>query len=225
MGAETLVEARGLHRTFVTRAEQVHAVKGVDLRLFAGRLMLLTGPSGSGKSTLINLLAGLDTPDRGEIEVLGVDVVAASEKTRAAIRLNGLGVVFQDNNLIREFSALENVMVPLVARGLSWRDARDRSLEALDWMGVAQVARRRPPEMSGGQRQRVGIGRALVGDKRILLADEPTGALDQENSHALFRLLKQFADERSVAVLLCSHDPGAEDYCDDKLAIADGAVS
>lgn len=218
-----MITCTNVVRRFVSDEETVTALDGVSITAPAGELTCLFGASGSGKSTLLNVMAGLDVPDEGDVRV-GTHVInGLKERQRAAFRLEHIGVVFQDNNLIPEFTALENVIVPLEAVGHPAKAAKELGLEALDRMGVLPQADRRPSRMSGGQRQRVGIARALGGNKSIVVADEPTGALDSITSTALFQLLRRLADD-GATVVVATHDPLARDFADAIITLQDGRL-
>ncbi len=208
---------------YQSAVETVFALRNVDLRVDRGEFLAFTGPSGSGKTTLINVIAGLQRADTGHIAVGDVDVTGASDTQLAGMRLRHVGVIFQDDNLIREFTAEENVELPLRARGMSARESHEAAQSALDEVGVGELGGRSPLELSGGQRQRVGIARALVGGRAILLADEPTGALDTANSQTIFGLMRGLAN-RGVTVVAASHDLAIRDVADRVIEMQDGRV-
>ncbi|ACZ39887.1 MULTISPECIES: ABC transporter ATP-binding protein [Sphaerobacter] len=223
LGPPALLDVSGLHRAFVTPAETVCAVRDVTFSAYAGEFVCIYGASGSGKSTLLNLIAGLDVADSGTIHVNGVDVGALDEGGRARLRLETIGVVFQDHLLIDEFTAWENVALPLEVRGFTGAEARASALAELERVGLAGLEDRLPSQLSGGQRQRVGIARALVGQRRVLLADEPTGSLDSANSRALFALIRKLCDQGTLAVV-CSHDPMCQEFADTVYEMVDGRL-
>lgn len=212
-----------LTKTYVDGPDVVRACDGVTLSVNAGELCLVRGPSGSGKSTMLLACAGLVAADEGTIMVNGRAVSGASEKERAAVRLDHIGVVFQDFLLVEEFCAMDNVLLPLEARGLSDREARREAGRWLDAVGLGALTDRMPDQLSGGQRQRVGIARALAGGRRVVLADEPTGALDSVSSKEVFSLLARLADD-GVAVVLASHDPQAAEVADRTFVMTDGRL-
>lgn len=219
----SLLEARGLVKAYPTPVETIRAVDGVTLSLAGGEFVCLHGASGSGKSTLLHLLAGLIEPDAGSVLVEGVELRAAETRAAAEVRRTRVGVVFQDDNLLAELSVWENVALPLEISGIRPSEAKREAVETLALVGLDGLADRRPREMSGGQRQRVGIARALVGGRRILLADEPTGSLDSTNSRALFELLADLAAS-GRAVLVTSHDPNCRTYATRSVEMVDGRL-
>ncbi|MEV5496821.1 ABC transporter ATP-binding protein [Nonomuraea fuscirosea] len=214
----TVVELRE-----VTREHgRVQALRGVSLEVAAGELVAVMGPSGSGKSTLLNLAGGLDRPTSGGVTIEGRDL--AKVKDLAAIRRTSVGYVFQDLNLIPSLTAAENVMLPRELDGVRSGRARAEALEALAEVGAEEVAGRFPEELSGGQRQRVAIARALTGERRLLLADEPTGALDTATGDEILQLLRTRADA-GAAVLLVTHEPRYAAWADRVIYLRDGRIA
>lgn len=207
----------------VTREHgQVRALRGVSLEVAAGELVAVMGPSGSGKSTLLNLAGGLDRPTSGSVTIEGRDL--AGVKDLAALRRGSVGYVFQDLNLIPSLTAAENVMLPRELDGVRAGRARTEALAALAEVGAEDVAGRFPEELSGGQRQRVAIARALVGERRLLLADEPTGALDTANGDEILHLLRTRGDA-GAAVLLVTHEPRYAAWADRVIYLRDGQIA
>lgn len=221
--SDLVVEASGLEKIFELPSETVRAVAGVDLQVHPRQLVCVIGESGSGKSTLLELIAGLEFRSAGSLRVFGQDFGPLGDAARAALRLRKIGVVFQEHNLIDEFTAVENVMLPLEALGLAVGEARSQALECLAKVGIDALADRRPFELSGGQRQRVGIARALVGERELIVADEPTGALDSENSKQLLILLRQMCDQ-GYTVILATHEIAAQEYADRVYRMTDGML-
>ncbi len=219
-----MIEARDLRKAFVTPAETVTVLAGADLTVAAGECVGLTGASGSGKSTLLNILAGLEPADSGTVRMAGREVVGAEPDELAELRLQDVGVVFQDHNLVPDFTVGENLEVVLRARGMDGESARRHAAHALGSVGIAELVDRRPSEISGGQAQRVGIARALAGGKRIVLADEPTGALDEATSRSIFELLREVA-EAGAAVVVCTHDLLVGEYAHRQVALRDGVLA
>ena len=219
------IEVEGAERTFQAGVETFLAVDGVDFRVMPGELACIYGASGSGKTTLLNLVAGLDVADRGAVKVGGLDLTTASQRERAKIRLYRIGVIFQENNLVHEFTAMDNIVVPLLARGTTYAEARSEAADELARVGIGGLAERFPGEMSGGQRQRVGIARALAGGRSVLVADEPTGALDSANSEALFELIAALCRDDGVTALVATHDPLAQATASSIWTMRDGRLS
>jgi putative ABC transport system ATP-binding protein len=219
-----VLELQNLTRVHGTGATEVHALRGIDLAVYPGELMAVMGPSGSGKSTLLTIAGGLDTPSSGRVLVEGTDITAISRRALAALRRRSIGYVFQDYNLIPALTAAENIALPRELDGVSARRARREALAALTEMGLDAVADRFPDEMSGGQQQRVAIARALVGDRRLVLADEPTGALDSETGEAVLSLLRARCDAGAAGVLV-THEPRFAAWADRVVFLRDGAVT
>ena len=201
----------------------VHALRGVSLEVRAGELVAVMGPSGSGKSTLLTLSGGLDQPTSGTVLVEGTDLAALGTKGRARIRRTSVGYVFQDFNLIPALTAVENVALPRELDGERASTARASALAALEEVGIVDLADRFPDEMSGGQQQRVAIARAVIGERRLILADEPTGALDTETGEDILRLLRSRCD-RGAAGVLVTHEARHAAWADRVVFLRDGVV-
>ncbi|KAA1397184.1 ABC transporter ATP-binding protein [Aeromicrobium ginsengisoli] len=219
-----VLELRGVSRVHGEGAAEVHALRDVDLTLVEGELVAVMGPSGSGKSTLLTLLGGLDRPTSGEVFIEGQGLAELSTKQLAAMRRRSVGYVFQDLNLIPTLTAVENVGLPLELDGASRRTARRTALRSLEDVELVELADRFPDEMSGGQQQRVAIARALVGPRRVLLADEPTGALDSQTGEAVLRVLRKRID-RGAAGLLVTHDARHAAWADRIVFLRDGQIT
>jgi len=202
---------------------EVHALDDVSLRVEYGELVAVMGPSGSGKTTLLHLAAGLDTPTSGRVLVSGVDVTAASAEDRALLRRRTVGLVFQEYNLVSSLTALENVVLPLELDGVSSMAARQQGRRLLDLVGLANRADQFPDRLSGGQRQRVAIARAVAGSRSLILADEPTGALDSILGEEVIRLLRAQVGERTGGVLV-THEPRYAAWADRTIFLADGRL-
>ena len=213
-----LVDVTRIHGRGVTA---VHALRGVSLTVAAGELVAVMGPSGSGKSTLLNVAGGLDTVTTGAVLVEGHDLAALTKAELAAVRRRSAGYVFQDLNLIPTLTAAENVSLPLELDGR--RCTRAMARQALADVGVEDLADRYPDEMSGGQQQRVAIARALVGERRLVLADEPTGALDSETGEAVLTLLRRRVDQGCAGVLV-THESRHAAWADRVVFLRDGAI-
>jgi ABC-type lipoprotein export system ATPase subunit len=224
MDAPLVVEIRGLGKVYSpgTPAEVV-ALREVDLSIRRGEFVAIVGPSGSGKSTLMNLLGVLDAPSSGTYRCDGVDVSGLDAAGRARLRLTRIGFVFQGFNLLSRMSALDNVMLPLAYAGVPRRERADRARRALAEVGLAERAHHKPSELSGGQQQRVAIARALVNHPPILLADEPTGALDSRTGHDILALFQRLRIA-GLTVILITHDSAVADAADRVVRIQDGAI-
>ncbi len=212
-----------VHRVHGSGAVQVNALAGVSLDLRPGELVAVMGPSGSGKSTLLHLAGGLDSPTSGEVVLDGVALSGLSARARAAVRRRSVGYVFQELNLVPALNAVENVMLPRELDGTPTRQARREAWAALGEVGVRDLADRFPDEMSGGQQQRVAIARALVGTRRVVLADEPTGALDSATGEQIMRVLRARVDA-GAAGLLVTHESRFAAWADRVVFLRDGVL-
>ncbi|MEU9367173.1 ABC transporter ATP-binding protein [Streptomyces avermitilis] len=210
-------------RTHGSGATETQALRGVDLAVYPGEFVAVMGPSGSGKSTLLTIAGGLDQPTSGRAVVEGTDLTTASRKQVAALRRRSIGYVFQDYNLIPALTAAENVALPRELDGVSSRTARREAVALLAEIGLEHLADRFPDEMSGGQQQRVAVARALVGERRLVLADEPTGALDSDTGETVMALLRSRCDAGAACVLV-THESRFAAWADRVVFIRDGAV-
>jgi len=201
----SMLELRGVSKVYGQGAAEVHALRGVDLSVDAGAMVAVMGPSGSGKSTLLTIAGSLEDPTSGQVVVAGAELGKLSRNAKARLRRRTVGYVFQDFNLLPGLTAAENVALPLELDGTSARTARAAGLRALEGLGLGERASRFPDQLSGGERQRVAIARAVVGERRLLLADEPSGALDSVNAEEVMRLLHE-ACKRGVAAVVVTHD-------------------
>jgi putative ABC transport system ATP-binding protein len=220
----TMLELRRVSKVYGTGPAEVHALRGVDLSVEAGSMVAVMGPSGSGKSTLLTIAGSLEDPTGGEVLVAGERLSDMSRNAKARLRRRSIGYVFQDFNLLAGLTAAENVALPLELDGVSARAARAEGLQALDGLGLADRASRFPDELSGGERQRVAIARAVVGERRLLLADEPSGALDSVSGEAVMRLLHE-ACKRGVAAVIVTHDAQLASWADRVVFLRDGQVA
>ena len=210
-------------KTYGEGPSEVHALRNVDLSVDEGELVAVMGPSGSGKSTLLTIAGSLEEPTSGEVSVGGRSLSAMSRNDRSRLRRRFIGYVFQDFNLLAGLTAVENVSLPLELDGTATKTARSLGLKALDELGLADRASRFPDELSGGERQRVAIARAVVGDRRLLLADEPSGALDSLNGEAVMRLIRA-ACQHGVAGVVVTHDAQLASWADRVVFLRDGRV-
>jgi putative ABC transport system ATP-binding protein len=219
----SFLELRKVTKRYGEGAAEVVAVQDVDLSVEAGELVAVMGPSGSGKSTLLSIAGTLEDPTSGEVTIAGAPVSSLFRNEKARLRRRTIGYVFQDFNLLAGLTAAENVSLPLELDGTPAKRARAAAMTALESLDVAERASHYPDELSGGERQRVAIARAIVGDRRLLLADEPSGALDSQNGDAVMRLILA-ACKRGVAAVLVTHDAQMASWADRVLFIRDGRV-
>jgi putative ABC transport system ATP-binding protein len=217
------LELRHVSKVYGSGPSEVHALRDVDLSVERGELVAVMGPSGSGKSTLLTIAGSLEGATSGQVLVDGLDIATVSRSDRARMRRRSIGYVFQDFNLLPGLTAVENVTLPLELDGVPSRAARATALEAMEELEVANHADRYPDELSGGERQRVAIARAIVGERGLLLADEPTGALDSVNGEAVMRLLRA-ATQRDVAGVVVTHEAQLASWADRVVFLRDGHV-
>ncbi|MDQ0764477.1 ABC transporter ATP-binding protein [Streptomyces canus] len=221
---ETMVRVEDIHRSFGEGAAAVHALRGVSFEVPRGELVALKGRSGSGKTTLLNIVGGLDRPDRGRVELDGVDIAGLDEDGLLALRRDRIGFVFQSFGLIPILTAAENIGVPMRLRRVDARAREERVELLLALVGLAEHAKQRPGELSGGQQQRVAIARALANNPSLLVADEPTGQLDAETGHAVMQLLRAVVRSENVTALVATHDATLLDLADRVLELGDGQI-
>jgi putative ABC transport system ATP-binding protein len=220
----SVLQLRAVSKTYGQEPAKVHALAAVDLSVQAGEMVAVMGPSGSGKSTLLTIAGSLEEPTSGEVLVCGMAMAEMSPGRKARLRRRVIGYVFQEYNLLPGLTAAENVALPLELDGVGVPKARTAALEALEALGVADRAGRFPDQLSGGERQRVAIARAVVGDRRLLLADEPSGALDSVNADEVMRLLHE-ACKRGVAAVVVTHDAQLAAWADRVVVLRDGRVT
>ena len=220
----SVLEMRHVSRTYGQGAAEVHALADVDLAVEAGQMVAVMGPSGSGKSTLLTIAGSLEEPTGGEVLIGGTTLTTMSRNAKARLRRRSIGYVFQDFNLLPGLTAAENVSLPLELDGVPARRARKAGLGALDSLGLADKASSFPDQLSGGERQRVAIARAVVGEHQLLLADEPSGALDSANGEAVMRLIHA-ACKRGMAAVVVTHDAQLASWADRVVFLRDGRVT
>ena len=219
----TTLELRGVSKTYGQGATVVNALRGVNLSVEPGAMVAVMGPSGAGKSTLLTIAGSLEEPTKGEVLIDGAPLSRMSRNDKARLRRRSVGYVFQDFNLLPGLTAVENVALPLELDGISGRRARATGNSVLEDLGLAERADRFPDQLSGGERQRVAIARAVVGDRRLLLADEPSGALDSMNGEAVMRLVHD-ACKRGVAAVVVTHDAQLASWADRVVFLRDGSI-
>ncbi len=202
----TLIEAEGLHKVYSRGSEKVIALRGVDLAVPAGEFVVIVGPSGSGKSTLLHLLGGVDRPSAGSLHVNGINLCAANEASLTRFRRDNIGFVFQFYNLLPSLNALDNVILPLLAKGMSWKAARQQGLEMLTQMGLNHRQKHKPGQLSGGEQQRVAIARAMIVAPCVILADEPTGDLDSASANSIVSLMMDLNHRLGVTFIIATHN-------------------
>ena len=211
---------KGITKSFGT----LQVLKGIDLDIAQGEIVSIVGPSGAGKTTLLQIMGTLDAPDSGQVIINGTDVTRLGQKALAQFRNRQIGFVFQFHQLLPEFTALENVMMPALIGGISRREAKKRAEELLAFMGLSQRASHKPNELSGGEKQRVAVARALVNKPDVVFADEPSGSLDTQNKQELHRLFFDLRDQMGQTFVIVTHDEQLADLADRKISMQDGRI-
>ena len=221
---DVVMSVRDIKKTFIEGGQPLHILRGGGFDLHRGEIIALVGPSGSGKSTLLQCVGLLDKPTSGSIIIAGTPVQKMNEDSRTTIRRKKIGFVYQRHNLLSDFTAVENVVLPMLANGLDEEEAQKRAMKLLRAAGVAHRAEHVPGEMSGGEQQRTAVARALANEPEILLADEPTGSLDPAHATAVFDQLLTLVRKNNMAMLFVTHDMGLASRADRKITIANGIV-
>ena len=215
-----MIEVRYIRKSFGS----LEVLKGIDLSIERGKVVSIVGASGAGKTTLLQIMGTLDKADSGSVIIDGVDVMKLSDTKRSAFRNKHMGFVFQFHQLLPEFTALENVMMPALIGGTSRREAKKRAEELLEFMGLTDRASHKPNELSGGEKQRVAVARALVNKPDVVLADEPSGSLDTQNKQELHRLFFDLRDRMGQTFVIVTHDEQLADLADRKISMQDGRI-
>lgn len=219
------IEVKNLRKVYRLGNEKVYALKNINLEIAKGEICCILGTSGSGKSTLLNMLAGLEKPTRGDIFINGVNIAKLNERKLARFRQENTGFVFQSYNLIAQLTALENVGMPLMFKGMSKKKRNAEALKMLKAVGLGERRKHRPNQMSGGQQQRVGIARAFVAKPNVVFADEPTGNLDTKTTDDVMRLMVRMCREHNLTLIIVTHDLEIAEYADRIVHIIDGEIT
>lgn len=220
---EKIIEMNQIDKFYQIGESQLHALKQVSLTVEKGEFLAILGPSGSGKSTLMNIIGCMDNPDGGTYMLDGIAVHTASEKQLTEIRNKKIGFIFQKYHLIQTYNVLQNIVMPLLMRGMSLKEAQDASMDTIRMLGLEERIQHKPRELSGGQQQRVAIARALVGEPAILLADEPTGALDQASGREVLRLFERL-NQLGNTIVMITHDLSVAQHAHRIVRIVDGEL-
>ena len=224
IATQLAVSCRGVTKTYSTGSSEVKALRGVDLDVHAGELLMLVGPSGCGKTTLISVIAGILDQDEGDVHVFGHDMKHMGQRARTAYRGKSIGFVFQAFNLLPALTAAENVAVPLLILGVPRREAVERAQAVLASVGIGERGKSLPSQLSGGQQQRVAIARALIHEPKLIVCDEPTSALDQDTGHKIMEILRDVALAQDRALVIVTHDSRTFEFADRIARMNDGLI-
>ena len=216
-----MIEIEGITKSF----GQLQVLKGIDLNIDKGEVVSIVGPSGAGKTTLLQIIGTLDRADSGRVIINGTDVSRMKEKELSAFRNKEIGFVFQFHQLLPEFTALENVTIPALIKGVSAAEAKKKSMEMLDFLGLSARASHKPAELSGGEKQRVAVARALINNPSVVLADEPSGSLDTKNKEELHNLFFELRDKLGQTFVIVTHDEGLASQTDRTIHMLDGRIN
>ena len=215
-----MIKLEGITKSFGS----LQVLKGIDLEINKGEIVSIVGPSGAGKTTLLQIMGTLDEPDAGVVQIDGTVVSRMKEKELSAFRNKNIGFVFQFHQLLPEFTALENVMIPALIAGVSSKEAHERAMKILDFMGLVDRSSHKPNELSGGEKQRVAVARALINDPAVILADEPSGSLDTHNKEDLHQLFFDLRDRLGQTFVIVTHDEGLAKITDRTVHMVDGMI-
>ena len=219
-----IISLSKISKKFITETKNIIILKNINLKINKGDLIALTGPSGSGKSTLLHIIALLDKPTNGEVFFKKKSFSKSTDKEKDLVRKKGISIIYQQNNLLNDFTALENVIIPLINNRLNWRDSSKKATKLLSSMGLSNRLNHFPTELSGGEQQRVAIARALITEPDLILADEPTGSLDRKTSNEIFELFLKIKSKKR-AILYATHNRDLSNKADYKLNILDGNIT
>jgi len=220
INSSKMIQAINIHKSFDT----LEVLKGVDLQVSKGEIVSIVGPSGAGKTTLLQILGTLDKPNQGTVKVDGVDLSKMNESEQAAFRNKRIGFIFQFHQLLPEFTALENVMIPALIANQDWKKIKHKAKELLNYLQLGERLEHKPSELSGGEKQRVAVARALINDPKIILADEPSGSLDSKNKEDLHKLLFDLRDKFGLTIVIVTHDKELAALSDRKIEMRDGLI-
>ncbi len=222
MGENIILKAENLEKVYISEGEPVKALKGINLEVKKGDMVAVMGPSGSGKSTLLHLLGGIDIPTKGKVKIENTEIFKLPEKKLAKFRNKNIGFVFQFHHLLPEFTALENVIMPLLL--YKQKNAEKKGKEILEKLSLSHRINHKPSQLSGGEQQRVAIGRAIINNPKVLLADEPTGNLDKKNTETVIDILKAMNEQFNTTIVLATHDIAVAEKCHYIYYLEDGLI-
>ena len=218
-----IIKLLKISKNFSTTSKNINVLKNINLKINAGEIISLTGPSGSGKSTLLHIIALLDSPTSGNVFFKRKNLSKSTDKEKDFVRKKGISIIYQQNNLLNDFTALENVLIPLVNNGFSWSESKKKAAQLLDTVNLSKRLNHFPSELSGGEQQRVAVARALITEPELILADEPTGSLDRKTSNEIFSMFLKVRSKKR-AILYATHNRELSNRADYKLSILDGNI-